>query len=187
MSKSYILDSLIGLAHQCKDDTYAQALEMMWGDKSEDDERAKKLSRSERRNMALKEKNRLRSWLNHDELTYWDHQFRKRNPKSFASFLVREDSQDKSISVRDILKRYEMSFGYPHYQRASSIIHGSFVAPFVGEVGVDFATSLLGSSRDLEAEASHTRRFSHNNSIRLLQMRDVIDAYVIHLGGDSGS
>ena len=72
-----------------------------------------------------------------------------------------------------------MVFSYPTYQRASAIVHGSHIGPFMKDFGRGFIPSVLETDDDLEREAGHVRRFMYNNNFRLLQLREWIAEFCI--------
>lgn len=180
MTKDYVREGTKELPPQYKDKNYQHWIRELWGEGDTEDnpqDRGKKISRAEQLKFYKSERNRLRQWLEHEELIVWDNRFRKSSPDNFVGLLLGE-----KVSTRERLKKYGMGFGYPTYQSASSIIHGSFVSPFIGYSGWGLSLSLLGSEEDLQRQASHVRRFTHNNAFRLLNLRACID----HICGVSG-
>ena len=155
-------------------DLHKELLKNLWGDDIENGGPTQVMSRQERRTYALKERNRLRQWLQHEDLAQWDDKLRKHPVRSFTALV-----SDDHISIRNTLRKYKMGFSYPTYQRASAIVHGSYIGPFMKDFGRGFIPSVLETDDDLEREAGHVRRFMYNNNFRLLQLREWIAEFCI--------
>ena len=182
-TKPYALDPVDGLARferELLKDTSQYGVsvnelqKVLWGDDAEDVPPNRISGRAERRNFALEQKNRLRRWLEHEDLTKWDDELRKNSVRSFPALI-----SDDHTSVRDTLRKYKMGFGYLSYQRASAIVHGSHIGPFMEDWRQGFIPSVIASPDDLEREAAHARRFAHNNCFRLHQLRERIAEFCI--------
>ncbi len=174
LTKNYTLAAVPSGMFEHNDSNALRLIDILWGDDDEI-EHPPQPKRAERRNFAMGERNRLRRWLEHEDLVRWDHELRRRKIKSFPA-LVSNDH----ISVRDRLKKYGLGWFYPIYQRASAVAHGSYIGPFMEELGErGFAPFILGLDDELEREAAHVRRFAHNNAFRLLQLRKTIADFCI--------
>ena len=155
-------------------DSLKEFYQELWGDNIEDIDPGRILGRAERRRGALEQRNRLRRWLEHEDLAPWDHELRRRPVKSFPALI-----SDDHTSVRDTLRKYKMGFSYLSYQRASAIVHGSYIDPFMEDWGQGFIPSVIASPDNLEREAAHARRFAHNNCFRLHQLREWIAEFCV--------
>ena len=183
LAKNYALDAIDGqkrleqeLARGTSQDSdlYKGLLQIFWGDDIEKDGSTQVLSRQERRTYAMHERNRLRQWLEHEDLAQWDDEIRKHPVRSFPALV-----SDNHTSVRDTLRKYKMGFSYLSYQRASAIVHGSHIGPFMKDLGRGVMPSVLEADDDLEREAGHVRRFTYNNNFRLLQLREWIAEFCV--------
>ena len=182
-AKDYVLnatDDLTRHERELLSDTYEDSdllkelQQNLWGDDIENDGPTQVLSRQERRMSAVNERNRLRRWLEHKDLAPWDDELRKHPVRSFPALV-----SDDHTSVRDTLRKYKMGSGYPSYQRASAVVHGSYIGPFMEDLGRGFMPSVIETDSDLEREAGHVRRFTYNNEFRLLQLREWIAEFCV--------
>lgn len=182
-TKNYALDAVDGLARFEREfvgntsqygNSIKEFYQELWGDEVENVGPTQVQRRAERRKGALEQRNRLRRWLEHEDLSKWDHKLRIHNVRSFPA-LVSDDHK----SVQYTLGKYGMRFGYLSYQKASAVIHGSYIGPFMEDWGQGFIPSVIASPDHLEREAAHVRRFAHNNCFRLHQLREWIADFCV--------
>ena len=154
-----------------------ELLQVLWGDDVENDGATQPPGRAKRRKFAFEQKNRLRRWLEHEDLAKWDDELRERFDQgryvnNFRDLVTRG-------SVSNVLRNYEMKFAYSPYQRASATGHGSHIGPFMEDLGPGFVPSVIKDSDELEREAAHTRRFAHNNAFRLHRLQEGIVEFCV--------
>ena len=182
-TKNYALDAVDSLARFERElgsntsqygDSLKELQQALWGDVVGDVVATRVPRRAERRKFAHEQRNCLRRWLEHEDLAHWDHKLRIRHVRSFPALVL-----DDHKTVQNTLKKYKMGFGYLSYQRASAVVHGSYIGPFMENLGHGFIPSVFEPPENLEREAAHARRFTHNNTFRLLQLREGIADFCI--------
>ena len=149
----------------------------LWGDDVENDGPTQVPRRAERREFAKEQKNRLRRWLQHEDLAKWDDEIRNRVAQKH--FVNNFPDLVAGASVRDTLRKFGMGFGYLSHQRASAVVHGSYIGPFMEDWGQGFIPAVIEDPEILEREAAHVRRFTHNNAFRLHQLREWIADFCV--------
>ena len=158
-------------------DSLKELLQVLWGDDVENGGTTQSPRRSKQRKFALEQKNRLRRWLEHEDLAKWDDELRKRFGQK--RYVMNFPDLVASGSVRNVMRNYEMEFGYLSYQQSSATIHGSHIGPFLEDVGPGFMPSVIKDWDDLERRAAHVRRFTHNNAFRLHQLQECIVEFCV--------
>lgn len=95
-AKNYVLDAMDGLAGFERElvsnpsrygDSLKEFYQELWGDDIEDIDPGRILGRAERRKDALEQRNRLRRWLEHEDLAPWDHGLRTNPVRSFPALI----------------------------------------------------------------------------------------------------
>ena len=186
LAQKYALDALdsqqrfekeyLGITSQYSG-SLKELLQVLWGDDVENDGATHLPSRAKKREFAFGQKNRLRRWLEHRDLAKWDDELRKRFDQK--RYVMNFPDLVTCESVRNMLRNYEMEFGYLSYQQASATIHGSHIGPFMEDIGSGFIPSVFKSDDDLEREAAHVRRFTHNNAFRLHRLQEGIVEFCV--------
>ena len=179
MTQGWRLDALFGEGKSIQNETeyeLNQALEMLWGDENAsdpaDDLKAKGLVRKD----SLNRRNQLQRWLQHEKLREFEKQIRYTKPSPLNYFgLVDPDNK----SLANVLRSSWTDAGYPAYQEASSLIHGSTFEKHMELIVDRIYPRILCSDEAVQRQASHVRRFCHFNAHTLQFIQERIEREIL--------
>ena len=147
-----------------------ELMNLLWGDESIASEQESKKTKRSLRQEAWDRKNMYMRWLHHPALEPWFEQIRESRPRNFFE-LISPESASVSRTLTDLLST---DAGYPAYQRASSIAHGSTIDAFLTNVSGLLMPEVAVDEERLQSAAGHVRRFSHFNGSCLAALFKVV-------------
>ncbi|MEN6488940.1 MAG: hypothetical protein ABFD66_08670 [Smithella sp.] len=166
MTESQRLDTLFGSGKMPKQEEIQlvnQGLKFLWGDDQAadpaDDRETKRLVRT----TSLDERNQLLRWLQHEKLCKFEDKIRKERPSNYFELVA---PQNRSLC--SLLRSSWIGAGYPAYQEASSLIHGSTFVQHMKVIDNDIFPNIASTDVVVQRQAGHVRRYCHFN-VRILQ------------------
>ena len=153
-----------------KDPRIGELMNRLWGDEAIETEQELKKKKRNLRQEALDRKNIYMRWLHHPDLEPWFQRIRESRPRDFYG-LISEESASVGRAMAELLST---DAGYPAYQRASSIAHGSTIDAFLTNASGFLMPEVVVDEARLQSAAGHVRRFSHFNGSSLAALFKVV-------------
>lgn len=170
LTQGWRLDEIFGKGNKLpteEEKLINRLMETHWGDeKAFDQERDRQTKRLVRENY-LNERNQLRRWLQHEKLSDFEDRIRNEKPRSYFELVAPENR-----SIADCLRSSWSDAGYPLYQEASALIHGSTFLHHMELIDSHLFPRFAASAADVQRQASHIRRHCHFNAIILLHIQE---------------
>lgn len=165
MTQGWRLDALFGKGEVMTTENKNQLnkmIEIFWGDENAIDPAMDKDKKRNIREDSLNNRSRLLRWLSHKKLFNFREQLQNQRPSNYFELI---DPDYKSLSM--LLSSSWNDAGYPAYQDASALIHGSTFKGHMELIAEHLFPGIAASDEEVQRKASHVRRYCNFNSITL--------------------
>ena len=159
------LDTLFGKGEVMTPETEKKlnrVVELFWGDEKGTDSRRDQKVKQQIRKNSLYKRNQLLKWLDHKKLYNFVKQIKNQRPSNYFMLI---DPENKSLP--GLLRSSWNDAGYPAYQEASTLIHGSTFEGHIKLINEHIYLRIAESDEVVQQQASHVRRFCNFNGVSL--------------------
>lgn len=139
-----------------------QGLEFLWGDKNAHDSAGDRQTKHLVRVNSLNKRNLFLKWLQHEKLRDFVDQIRNKKLKNYFALV---DPENQSLA--GLLRPSWIDAGYPAYQEASALIHGSTFIRHMELIGDHIFPNIAAADEIVQRQASHIRRHCNFNAVTI--------------------
>jgi len=145
-----------------------QWMEFAWGDEKAANAAEDRKTKHRVRLNSLNKRNLLLKWLHHEKLRDFEDQIRNKKP---LNYFVLVEPENKSLAY--LISSSLVEAGFPAYQEASALIHGSTFIRHMELIDDHIFPSIAASDDVVQRQASHIRRSCNFNAmvIQAIQKR----------------
>lgn len=141
---------------------FQQGLEVLWGDEEAANESKDQEEKHLLRKVSFEQRNQLQRWLQHEKIQKFESLIKSERPRSFFELI---DFQNKSVAA--LLRSSWIDAGYPAYQEASSLIHGTTFVNHMDLIEHSLFPHLIVDGGMVQRQAGHIRRHCKFNAVTL--------------------
>ncbi len=156
-----------------QDPDISKFIKHLWGDEYNSTEENLIKEKKDQREESIRRRNMYMRWLEHPRLSGWFKKIREQQSRDFFGLISSENG-----SVRKTMDAIlTTDSGYPAYQRASAIAHGTSIDAFLTNIAGHLAPSIAVDKDQVQSSAGHVRRFCHFNCSVLSSLLEVVDPH----------
>ena len=149
------------------EELYNQAKEFFWGDVEPYSYKKDQEKKKEVREISFNERTQFIRWLRHEKLNDFYNKIQRDKPRTYFSLI---DPENRSLA--SLLSSSMNDAGYPLYQEASTLIHGSTFKEHTEMIGEYLYPLIVESDEFVQRQAGHVRRYCRFNFVTISKIQD---------------